>query len=66
MASDGEFESEPISFNVSTPVYEHPVYITNTGEKYHYSASCAGSSAEKVERDDAIKMGYSPCGKCAR
>lgn len=39
------------------------VYITPSGEKYHYSKSCAGKNA--MERDfDDVKGVYDPCKKC--
>ena len=41
------------------------VYITPTGEKYHYSSSCAGDNAEKTTYYEADAYGYEPCGKCA-
>lgn len=41
------------------------VYVTSTGEKYHYSSSCAGSSI-KTTLSDALAYEYEPCGKCAK
>lgn len=40
------------------------VYITPYGEKYHYSASCAGGNARARDYDD-VKNAYDPCKKCA-
>ncbi len=40
------------------------VYITPTGSKYHYSASCAGSNAIETTLEDARRY-YDPCHKCA-
>ena len=42
------------------------VYYTPTGEKYHFSSSCAGENAEGTTLWDAIQAGYEPCGKCAK
>ncbi len=39
------------------------VYITSTGEKYHYSASCVESGFETT-LSDALAYEYEPCGKC--
>ena len=41
------------------------VYVTSTGEKYHYSKSCAGSGAIATTYYDAIACGYEACKKCA-
>lgn len=40
------------------------VYITPYGEKYHCSASCAGSNAMERYYDD-VEGVYDPCKKCA-
>lgn len=41
------------------------VYITPTGEKYHYSKACAGKNA--MERTyNEVKDRYDPCKKCAQ
>ena len=40
------------------------VYITPYGEKYHCSASCAGSNAMERDYDDVEGI-YDPCKKCA-
>lgn len=43
--------------------YTGCVYITPTGECYHYSASCAGKNAIETSLDNAQKY-YRPCSKC--
>lgn len=40
------------------------VYVTPYGEKYHCSASCAGSNAMERDYDD-VEGVYNPCKKCA-
>lgn len=40
-------------------------YVTPSGEKYHFSASCAGENATKTTYRDCIAYEYEPCGKCA-
>lgn len=42
---------------------ERQVYITPTGKKYHYSASCAGDNARKVGISQIGSL--EPCKKCA-
>lgn len=41
------------------------VYTTPTGEKYHYSKSCAGENAIEHDLDD-VQNSYKPCKKCAQ
>lgn len=41
------------------------VYVTPSGEKYHFSVSCAGDGATKTTYRDATVYEYEPCGKCA-
>lgn len=40
------------------------VYVTPTGEKYHYRADCAGENAIKTTYHDAEMIELEPCGKC--
>lgn len=41
------------------------VYVTPSGEKFHFSESCAGDGATKTTYRDATVYEYEPCGKCA-
>ena len=41
------------------------VYVTPTGDRYHFSKDCAGESAIETTYWDAVANDYSPCGKCA-
>ncbi len=41
------------------------VYVTPTGKKYHYSASCAGKNARATTLSAALASGKSACAKCA-
>lgn len=42
------------------------VYITPSGKRYHYKASCAGKNARGTTLSSAISSGYTPCQKCAK
>ena len=42
------------------------VYVTDTGEKYHYSYACAGENATATTLFDAEAYEYEPCSKCAQ
>ena len=42
------------------------VYLNYTGDKYHYSASCAGSSSFESTLNQAQKLMKSPCSNCAK
>ena len=42
------------------------VYVSNTGEKYHFSRECCGEYAVKTTLWDARDYNYEPCKKCAR
>ena len=46
--------------------YTGTVYITPSGTRYHYSASCAGKNARPTSLSSAKASGYTPCKKCAR
>lgn len=41
------------------------VYITPTGKRYHYKASCAGKNATPTSLSNAKSRGLTPCQKCA-
>ncbi len=56
------FITETTTTIVSSEIPEI-VYITPTGKKYHYKASCAGKNATAVSLSDA-KESYEPCKKC--
>lgn len=42
----------------------HIVYITPTGEKYHFSSDCAGENYTATTLSDALSVEYTPCQKC--
>lgn len=41
------------------------VYITPSGKRYHYEASCAGKNATPTTLSNAKSRGLTPCQKCA-
>lgn len=41
------------------------VYVNYSGDKYHFSKSCAGNSATETTLNQAKKTGKKPCSKCA-
>ncbi len=60
--------TEPSSVQGSAPVYTptptgKTVYVTPSGKKYHYSASCAGANATPIDEGTAMQS-YEPCKKC--
>ena len=61
---DEEAECYPISIEKLNSSEGKVVYVTEYGEKYHYSAACAGENAIKTTRYDAEMWEYGPCGKC--
>ena len=71
--TDGTVQSYEVTVNVEAETTtEEPeteedtgttVYITPTGEKYHFSKSCAGKNAIPKQMDEVSS--YDPCKKCA-
>lgn len=45
---------------------EDTVYITPTGKRYHYLATCAGGNAKAVTLAEAQSNGLTPCQTCIR
>lgn len=58
--------------NVSIEISDFPVeskiirtiYITPTGQRYHYSKNCAGHNATEVTLKQAEGLGKTPCKNC--
>ena len=44
--------------------YSGVVYVTPTGKRYHYSASCAGKNARSTSLSAAKSSGKTPCRSC--
>jgi hypothetical protein len=49
---------------LTEPDAARAVYITRTGEKYHYDSTCNGGTYFEVPLQTAIDMGLTPCNKC--
>lgn len=64
IGADGKTESNELKFTIHEKDTSRTVYITPYGEKYHYSAACAGSNATATTEDNAIRLGLGRCKKC--
>lgn len=41
------------------------VWITKSGKKYHKNSTCSGmKSPQQVTKEEAERLGYTPCKKC--
>lgn len=60
------WDSATSTVTLTTPENERSVYITRTGEKYHYDSTCNGGTYYEVPMQTAIDMGLTPCEKCAK
>lgn len=65
-------EAEVEQETVSTQTYNDAastgttVYITPTGERYHFDPDCGGKNSSATTKDSAISSGHTPCKKCAQ
>ena len=62
--ADGKTESNELQFTINEKDTSPRVYVTPYGEKYHFSAACAGSNATATTQNKAIRSGKDRCGKC--
>lgn len=60
------WDSATSTVTLATPVSEQTVYITRTGEKYHYDNACNGGTYWAVPYETATGMGLEPCDKCVK
>ena len=65
-AEDDEFSCISISVHGLDSKEGKIVYITPTGEKYHFSESCAGDNSITTTMLDVEALEMKPCGKCAK
>lgn len=43
------------------------VFVTKSSNKFHMDSHCSGiKSPAQIEVDEALKQGYSPCGRCCK
>ncbi len=59
-------DSKPTTSVQPTTPTEVTVWIpTNGGKKYHSKSSCSGmKNPSKVTKDEAVSLGFGPCGRC--
>ena len=62
--ADSKTESNELKLTINEKDTSPTVYVTPYGEKYHFSASCAGSNATPTTQNKAIKSGKDRCQKC--
>lgn len=62
--ADGKTESNELQFTINEKDTSPRVYVTPYGDKYHFSAACAGSNATATTQNKAIRAGKDRCGKC--
>ena len=62
--ADGKTESNALQFTINEKDTSRTVYVTPYGEKYHYSAACAGSNATATTENKAARSGKERCKKC--
>ena len=62
-----DFKDNTIIINTK-PFYanesERLIYMTRTGQKYHYDGNCNGGDYFRTTLSDAQKLGLQPCEKC--
>ena len=63
---DVGWDATTSTVTLTSPADEKPVYITRTGEKYHYDNTCNGGTYFEVPMQTALDMGLTPCEKCAQ
>lgn len=63
---DVAYDASTSTVTLTTPENEKSVYITRTGEKYHYDNTCNGGTYFEVPMQTALDMGLAPCEKCVK
>lgn len=51
---------------VQEDVITDGVFITPTGSRYHFDKDCGGENSTPTTLEEATKLGYTPCQKCAQ
>lgn len=44
--------------------FQHTVYISSSGTKYHYNKACSGGNYETCKLGEAKRRGIKPCENC--
>ncbi len=44
----------------------HAIYITRTGERYHYDSNCNGGTYYLSNIEEALSLHLTPCEKCVK
>ena len=60
-------ESSSVSSSSTTGTQDgipNTVYVTPSGKRYHYSASCGGKNSQAATLEEAQRAGKTPCKKC--
>lgn len=63
---DVQWDAATSTVILTTPSEKRPVYITRTGEKYHYDGNCNGGTYFEVPMQTALDMKLTPCDKCVK
>lgn len=54
----------PITGKTPEPYEEHIIYVTRTGQRYHYNPNCNGGTYYESTLEEAQARGLTPCKKC--
>lgn len=65
-----ENENETIFYAINVTIYNETdgkiVYVTEEGEKYHYSKECINGADKATTLKEALAYEYEPCKKCVK
>ena len=63
--TEPETTEAPTNAPTPTEKKQDMVWISSTGKKYHRKSSCSNmKSPTQITKDEAIRRGYSACGRC--
>lgn len=57
-------EKKKLKCKVTVKKLAHTIYVTPTGEKYHYDPHCNGGTYIKSNMEEVRRRGLEPCKKC--
>lgn len=58
------WDAESNTIVLTTLENQRDIYITRTGQKYHYDSTCNGGTYWPVSLSTALGFGLEPCDKC--